>query len=253
MKSNIIEIIRNRIIDEFDNLDKLAKIDKKYNVNDFNKAKIISVFQNFYTKDTIDFLNKSIGIIYFGDYEFTLYFILYSIMNNIKLYLFTQDYHCSINYGIINIVNDVLEDNRYSKIELYNMVSWKKIEDISNDIDEIICFGDSNSFNILKSKNVHNIKNFNYKLLIYCESDKYKDLEKKIISIAYNTCIEIRCIKNLSEIDDLDYWRLIVLSSNKNLINSLKIKYNNIIINDNPFKYMEKNYEMIEQIFNLKK
>lgn len=249
MTNNIIKLIENRIIEEYETLERLASIDKKYNLTKFDKNNISKIFSEFYNKDKKDFLKKSIGIIYFGDYEFTIYFALYAIQNNIELSLFTQDYHYSINQGIIHIINEILDDNNYSKIQLYNMISWKKIEEFSKNIDKLICFGDNNSYNILKNMKIHNLKNFKYSIKIYTDNIEFEKTEKQIILLAYNTCIEIRKVIDLSEIELIDEIYVVILTKNRDLINDLKGKNTNIIINDNPFKYMKKDYELVEKIY----
>ena len=98
MNNSILNTIKQEIKANKLQLSKLAEIDKKYNLNDFNFDKYIGLIDKCKANNVIT--DKNIGILYFGNVEFTICVCIYAIMNNIKLTLFIQDYFVRIKQRI---------------------------------------------------------------------------------------------------------------------------------------------------------
>lgn len=90
MDRNFLNLIKKEIKDNSKELQKLAQIDKKYNLNTFDLDKCIKLIDDYKMENMK--LNKKIGIVYFGNIELTICACIYAIMNDIQLTLFIQDY-----------------------------------------------------------------------------------------------------------------------------------------------------------------
>lgn len=255
MNKNILSYIKNELKNNKNELKKISEIDKKYNPNTFDLDTYIELIDLYNSNNYEVEGNKSIGVVYFGNIEFTLCISIFAIMNNIKLTLFIQDYSVGINECIVSIINNILKEYRIkNEIKIYNMCSWKKMQEQANNFDKLICFGDENSYNILKNMNIKNLVNFKYNISIFKDSSEFNEISSKIIDLSYDFGIEVQVfddIETLLQYSDNYYILIFSRNLNEEKIKELnnKLNYKKLFINENPFSKIKIDYELINDVF----
>ncbi len=247
MNEKLINDINKEIVTEKfqQNLKKVQKID-----NDYYKEKIsVQDLQKYIEEYNFELKNlnktKKIMILLAGNPEVVFKCCLEILNNKIDAIISIQDYCLAQNTLIIELINEIIKNNNLNiKLELRNLLKDQEIINESNNVDKVICIGDSNLYNRLENK-IKNLELNPYGIFeIYSDSDEFEELEKTFFDYCYQNEFEV---EDYSDLKIEDAVRLI----NKNgykfsavLFSKDKIKQEefkninseNIIINTNPFK-----------------
>ena len=179
--------------------------------------------------------------------------LLYSY--NIQSLICIEDFCLAQDTLIVEVFNEILEECKMkNKFKLKNLVKEKEILDNSKVVDRTICIGDSNLYNRLNGK----IQNFIFypygSLDIYSSSEEFEELKRKIYEYAMQNQFEIEIYDDLDFQDAIKFinkdgyhFCSLLISKDKKEIEMFKknIKSEFIVINENPFKKMKFNMDII--------
>lgn len=188
---------------------------------------------------------KKLMILLPGNPEIVFRICLEILNTNIDVIIGIQDYCLGQNTLIIETINQIIKNNNLKiNIELKNLLKDSEIIAKSQNVDKVICIGDSNLYNRLESQ-IKNIKLNPYGIFeIYSDSEDFEELEKTFFEYCYQNEFEA---EDYSDLDFEDAVRLInkngykfsaVLFSKdekkQKIFKTIDSKY--VIINKNPFK-----------------
>lgn len=242
MIEKIINEIISKLKENKSQLEKVEKIDKKYNNLSINFENIIKYIEH-YRNEEIKEKNERIIAIYRGNPYITIDLCMQAIINNCKLVLITEDVMYGMNLLITQIFKSVVKDMIIYK----NCIQNKKIIEISSKFDRILVIGDTLRYQCLRGK-IKNIEFIKYNnIAIYLDDEKFEEIADKICEYGdeYEDDIEIYT-ENMENIaKDIFVEKVLILSENKKLIENAKkvLKDKEILINRNPLeKLINKDY-----------
>ena len=222
--------IQKEIKENYEEFEKLKKIDEKYCKINFEENDFIKIIEYYKQKNIENKDSRNSKIIFCnGNPYIVLNLAMIAIIKNISLKINIDNNMIGINKLILKIINDTLNENKLKiKIEICEKI-------IEN--EDIVFIDRINDFNLLKKKQ-KNIKFIPYKMIdIFYEDETFDELFEKIYQYALNQNIDIDVFEE-EEIENIfKYGKSkikLILTNDKNIIEKYKDK--NVYINENPFK-----------------
>lgn len=218
-------------------------IDKKYYDKIVDIIDFVKIIEE-YKMQTQKKEYKNILCIYNGNPEITLRLCLEAIVFRTNFILGIQDFMVGINTYLIEIINKLLE--KYSsKIYLFNLLKIEQIKKVENDLDKILCIGNTKEFLKLSEKGFVKLDFYPYKSLnLYCEDEKFEKLQQMIYDYSMINEYEIEIYSNdsinniIRQINEFgNGYCSVLLSENKEHIDKFKneVKSEYVCVNENPY------------------
>lgn len=248
MINEIIEKFKTQIIKNQDLLLEMHSIDitKCNQTTDINK--IIELLEAY--KDEKVSENKIKGIIiasYYGTPYITVNLCMQALLQRKAILLVTEDSMLAVNKALITIFNTILEEYKIAElVQIYNLPSNEEIKNISKDVDEVICIGNSDTYHQYRKMKINNLRFIPFKnMVIYSEDTKYEEIQHELYKYAITNGIEVEVYDDIEldefiECMELDDWveNVVVLTQNDETKKAIKdkVKEKKLYINKNPFK-----------------
>lgn len=237
------EKLEKELKEKENTLKEVNEIDRKYYDKIVELDDLIKIIENYKSKKEEN-LNKNILCIYNGNPEITLKLCLESVLLRSNFIMNIQDFMFGVNKFIVELVNDVLKQFN-TKLYSYNLLPFKEIKKAEENLDKILCIGNTNEFIKLSEQGLYKLDFYPYKSLeIYCEDDELEKLQKMIYEYSMTNQYEIEVfIKD--RIDNIigqmnefgNGYCSVLLSKNKEHINQFKneVQSEIVCINENPY------------------
>lgn len=189
----------------------------------------------------INNINKNIALIYSGNVDITMSFLLFALRNDLTITLFNERYGI-FNTCIITILEEVLKELKIKNtyFEYGEKYDEKFLIDNQNKYEKIIFIGDYFEYKNLK----HYIKkdivfdNFGF-IKGYIDKENNIEEYQKIMKYCYMNNIDMDFYTDkeefLEEVNESD--KIVIFSNNMKEIEELKSKLNNEDIICNEFPY----------------
>jgi len=180
---------------------------------------------------------------YYGNPYLTVSLCMQAILNHKILLLENSDYMLGVNTIVIDIINEVLKENKIQNL-IYKVmrISTQDIEKVKAAGIRVVIIGARN--NLYKYKKDFNYKFFSYNNYnIYCENEELEELKTQIYKFAYENLYEMEVLYEKTpqeaisamnkNVDDIS----VVLTKNTAAKEQYKnqIKTEGLYINTNPF------------------
>lgn len=244
---------------KIDNLKKIINNNKetikKLIISDNNKynqnisTDMIEYYINNVDYDTKKSNIKSYIIMYNGNPLITLYLAIKSILNNKNMiFMISEDYFYDTNKFIIDLFNKIIKANDLKNIiKIYFNCDEEKILENSDICDKIIYIDDKYNLVSLrkKSKVLVEYNGYNTVYVYYEDSDENYELLNEINEYCLSNNIVMQTLEDKDVIENIRLmnnaapnYMCIILSNDIEKQNKFKdrLKSENIIINQNPFK-----------------
>ena len=245
--NKIIDELKKEIINNKNKFENLYKIDSKYSEQEFSINKIINLI-DAYKNEKIKKQNKKniIAVSYLGNTYITINLCIQSLIKKSGTIILIKDDLLGVNELIVTIFNAILQKNKIANmVRIFNNKTIQEISQIDNEVESIICLGNTRTYYEYLKFGVKKLKYIPYKnIAIYSEEEKFEELKYELYNYAIKNGIEaefygeeieefIDCV-NLSE----ELENVLVFSSSKEVIQKCKeqIKNAKLFINENPFK-----------------
>lgn len=129
-------------------------------------------------------------------------------------------------------------------IKLFNLIDFKQLKDLENDIEKVICIGNTNTYYKYKKGQIQNLNYIPFKnLVVFYESEKYKQIVMELYRYASMNGIEVEIYEDIEEFvecvnADNKLDSIVVFTDNEEQEKKVKdeIKAGKLFINRNPFK-----------------
>ena len=236
---DIIELIK----DNKEIFNKLIIADKKISGFELDISKLIEYIESYKNFEIKNQVKRKILINHYGNPYITAKLCIEAICNNNDLIIGINDICYGLNKAIVKIVNDTLEEYRINiKIEVINSIILEEF----NNLDKVICLGDSNSYMEFR-KNSNNIVEYVplFDINLYYDSENFEEVVETIRRIAIQNFYEIEIFDDTEEFEDVIYIInkglekncSVILSNDKAKQIQFKKEINSqiICINENPF------------------
>lgn len=233
-KNKIINEIILKLKNNKEQLERVEKIDKRYNNINIDLQEIIKYIENYKDKK-IEKRNQKIIAIYRGNPYITIDLCMQAILSNCKIILITED----VMYGVNTIITKIFQSE--SELIIFkNYMSNSSIIKISDKIDKVIVIGDIGRYQTLR-KSFNCIEFIPYNnIAVYLDNEKFEEIAQKICEYAeeYEDDIEFytRNIEDISKDTFVD--KVLLLTEDKKLIEKANkiLKDKTILINRNPLE-----------------
>ena len=246
--NKIIEIFKKEIINNRETFLEIYKIDIKNCIQTANLNTMLDLLE-LYKKEKIESLNEKKIIIasYYGNPYITLNLCMQALIKKSAVIALIEDSMLGINKMLISIFNNILENFKIDKmIEIYNLVNKAEIQAIQNDVDKIICIGNTNKYNNYKKCGIQNLEYIPFSnMAIFCEDENLLQLQLEL----YNYCVangievEVYADVNFEEFaecvrEDKRLKNIVVFTNNEKTVIEAKKQIENIklFVNKNPYK-----------------
>lgn len=243
--NNIIEDYKREILSNKENFIELYKIDQEATDEVFNLNDVIKLL-NLYKDEEIIKKEKEIIISsFYGNPLITINLCMQAIIKNRGTILAIEDNMFAVNKMLVTLFNNILSDYKIANmIELYNNLRIEDEKEAANNIDYVICIGNTNTYFKLYKEDIKNLKYVPFKnTSLYSKDKEFKDLKYELYKYSIQKGIEIEIYEDLDEFIactniDEEIENVVVFSNDKEEIKMIKetIKNNNLYINENPFK-----------------
>lgn len=242
-----IQIFCNKLIQEIKdnekNIIEVNKIDRKYYDKLVDIDDCIKIIESYKNKKQED-MNKNILCIYNGNPEITLKLCLESVLLKNNFIMNIQDFMVGVNKIIVELVNKVLESFN-TKLYLFNLLSFNDIKLLEENLDKILCIGNTNEFIKLSQNGLYKLDFYPYKSLeIYCENDELEELQKMIYEYSMTNQYEVE-VYTKDNIDNIigqinefgNGFCSVLLSKNEDHIKKFKkdVQSEIVCVNENPY------------------
>lgn len=243
----IIEDLKNQILKNRQSFMELQKVDSKHCHQIVNIDTIIDIINTYKWQKSNENSNKEIILAsYYGNPYITINLLIQSLYCKRAIILSIEDEMLGTNELLVTLFNNILEKYRISPmVELYNMVSRKKIVSVQEKLRDIICIGNSQAYYELKSMGIKKVKYIPFRnMVVFSEDDKYLGLQHKLYEYAITNGIDIEIYEDINILDfiksikiDETLESVVVFTENSDSIKILKENLKNIklYINKNPF------------------
>lgn len=186
---------------------------------------------------------EKIVVNYYGNPYLTVSICIQAILNHKVLLLENSDYMLGVNTIVIDIINEVLKENKIQNL-IYKVmrISSQDIEKVKEAGIRVVIIGARN--NLYKYKKDFKYKFFSYNNYnIYCENEELEELKTQIYKFAYENLYEMEVLYEKTpqnaisamnkDIDNIS----VVLTKNAESKEQYKkeIKTERVYINTNPF------------------
>lgn len=232
-------------------LNKVRKIDEKHYSKAISVQEMKNIIAEYKEKEiVIDENIHNIQVILPGNPEIVFRLGIEAVRNNVNMLINIEDFCLAQNTFLVDVINTVLKDMKMlESLKLNNLLTDKKIVEISKKLDLSMCIGNSNDYNMLSSK-IPNLKFYPYNILeLYSDSDSLEEVRKAVYDYAmlneyeieiYDMDLEINEVIEEMNRDGYGFCS-ILLSKDKDKINKFKneIKSKYVVVNENPFKKLK--------------
>lgn len=219
------------------------EIDRKYYNKIVELNDLIKIVESYKNKKEEN-LNKNILCIYNGNPEITLKLCLESVLLRSNFIMDIQDFMVGVNKIIVELANNILKQFN-TKLYLYNLVQFKEIKDAEDNLDKILCIGNTNEFIKLSEQKLYKLDFYPYKSLeVYCEDDKFEEIQRMIYEYSMTNQYEVEVFKQ-DRIDNIigqmnefgNGYCSVLLSENKEYIKKFKeqVQSEIVCVNENPY------------------
>jgi len=248
MINTIIDKFKKEIIKNKDIISEMYNIDKSKSIQTIEVSKIIDLLNSYKNEKIRNNTKKDIIMAsYYGTPYITINLCMQALFQRKAIILVTEDKMLAINKILTTIFNTILEEHKIVElVKLYNLPSVEEIKNISNNVETVICIGNSNTYQFYRKSKIDNLKYIPFKnMAIYCENEKYQELQYELYKYAIANNIEVEIYDNI-ELDefmecmelDKTIEEVVVFThseeSKKILEKGLLEK--KVFINNNPFK-----------------
>lgn len=251
MLNKIIDEFKELIMDNKETLLKIYNIDNGKTLLDFNLQTIIKLLELYKNQEIKNKDKKIIIAEYSGSPNVTINLCMQAIIKKQGTIALINNTMYGINKALINLFNSVLENNKITNmIILENNKSLEEIKDIQDEVNKIICIGDSFTYFKYYKNEIKNLVYIPYKnIALYCSSNELEKLKYEMYKFAIKNGIEIELYEDIDEFiacvnvsEELE--NVMVFSRDDMEINKCKESIENykIYINENPFK--NENYKI---------
>ena len=246
--NKIIENFKKEIINNREAFSEIYKIDIKNCMQTANLNTMLELLE-LYKKEKIESLYKKKTIIasYYGNPYITLNLCMQSLIKKSAVIALIEDSMLGINKMLIYIFNNILEKFKIDRmIEIRNLADIGEVQQIQNDVDKIICIGNTNKYNNYKECAIQNLEYIPFNnMAIFCEDNKLLQLQLEL----YNYCVAngieveiyddvnfeefVECVK-----EDKRLKNIVVFTNNEETVIEAKKQIENIklFVNKNPYK-----------------
>lgn len=246
--NNTIERFKQEITKNKDLILEMQRIDitKCNQTTDINK--IIELLDAYKNENVSDTPKKEIIIAsYYGTPYITVNLCIQALLKRKAILLVTEDSMLAVNKVLVTIFNTILEEYKIMElVKIFNLPNFEEINNISKDVDEVICIGNSNTYQQYKKMKIENLKFIHFKnMVIYTENLKYEDIQHELYKFATTNGIEVEVYDDVELDEFIECMELdsatenvVVLTEQeetKKIIQE-KIKNKKIYVNKNPFK-----------------
>lgn len=129
-------------------------------------------------------------------------------------------------------------------IKLFNLIDFKQLKDLENNIEKVICIGNTNTYYKYKKGQIQNLKYIPFKnLVVFYENEKYKQIVMELYRYASMNGIEVEIYEDIEEFvecvnADNKLDSIVVFTDNEEQEKKVtdEIKAGKLFINRNPFK-----------------
>ena len=249
--NKIIDDFKELIIDNKETLIKIYNIDKGKTSLDFNLQTIINLLDLYKNQEIKNEDKKIIIAKYCGSPYITTNLCMQSLIKKQGTIALINNTMYGINKALIGLFNSALENNKIiNMIKLENNKSLEEIKNIQDEVDKIICIGDSFTYFKYYKNEVKKLVYIPYKnIALYCSSQELEELKYEMYKFAIKNGIEIEMYDDIDEFiacvnvsEELE--NVMLFSKDDMEINKCKdsIKKYKLYINENPFK--NENYKI---------
>lgn len=209
--------------------------------------KIVELLKKYKDEKTSMATKKKVILAsYYGTPYITINLCIQALLQKNAYILAIQDDMLAINKALVSIFNTILEEYKITElVKIYNLPSKEQIKTISNNVDEVICIGNSNIYNQYRKMNI-DVNFIPFKnMAIYCEDIQYEEIQYSLYNYATTNGIEVEVYDDMELDDFIECMELeqtienvVILTKkeeNKDEIKN-KLKGKKIYINKNPFK-----------------
>ena len=188
--------------------------------------------------------------IYNGNPYLTIEYVLYSILNDIKIVLFYEDFYLALNTIIIKIIKNILKD-----MKIKTIIEFKEINTYDLNVSVVGYDNKNNVANVVGSSYLYEMLDFSnktfvpyYNIILVSNETEFEDLKNLIFNYCYENRYQIEIIsmdyfrekKDFFEYINSDkYSNIVILLTNMQskideFLNNIHGK--KLYINENPFK-----------------
>ena len=197
----IIDDFKETIMDNKELFLEMYKMDTK-KTNNLTSVNTILNILDFYKDAEIENKNKEIiTACYYGNPYITINLCMQALIKKRGTIAVIEDNMLAINMFLINIFNNVLKNYKIEKmIELFNNVKVQEIKDIEENIDYIVCIGNSNTYYKYCNLDLKNVKYIPFKnIALYSEDEEFKELKYELYKFTLQNEIEIEIFDDIDE------------------------------------------------------
>lgn len=233
----------------------VVKIDKKYYMKKIEIQNLIQYIKEYKNKEIKEEKFKDIQILLPGNPEIVFQICLEAVRYHVNMRICIEDFCLAQNTFIVEFINQIIEECKLkNKLEIKNILKDIEIIEYSKKVNRTICIGDSNLYHRLCRK-INNFMFYPYGILeIYSDSDEFDILTKTIYEFAMQNQFELDFYDELSFYDAIkainrDGYQFctLLLSKDKEKIEKFQscIKSKYVVLNENPFKIIKFDLEII--------
>jgi len=243
--NKIIEEFKSLIIDNKDALLNIYKIDKEKTFLEFNLSAVINLLDLYKNQEIENIKRKIIIVEYAGNPSITINLCMQTLIKKQGTIALINDTMYGINKLLVTLFNSVLENNKIlNMIKLENNKTIEEIKKVQDEVDSIICIGDSFSYFKYYKNQIKKLSFIRYKnMALYCCNEELENLKYEVYKFAIKNGIEIEIYDDVNEFIDCvnvskELEKVIIFSKDNVEINKCKneIKNYKLYINENPFK-----------------
>ena len=240
----IIEKFKKEIISNKKEIEELKKENNKYNKKVLKVEDLVETIDIF-EKAKVKEKKKNNIIFYYGNPFITIQVLLESIRcsNTANLCIENQCY--AINKLLVKIFQEILKDFKIKNCISFDTYKLKEVEEDLELFDTAIFIGNRTLYNLLRDKTT-NEKYIPFDCLdILVLGSKYEDFAREILNVAIENDVETEIFEDMKKDQAVEYlnqygnkYMVLLLGTNKKDLNEIseKLKYKNILINENPFE-----------------
>lgn len=253
----ILKKIKERIEEKYFeiNLKKFIEIDNNYYEKILEKNLLIDILEEYSKKNYYNSEYSKIQVLTVGNPEIIFRLGIEALRNNYtEIFISIDDFCLAQNSFIISFFNKFFLDNNINiKIILDNLTKEPIIIDNSKKYDITVCISDNYRYDYYKN-DIDNIYSYPYGIFeVYSDDIEFENIKKSIFNysslngfemINYDEDIDYCNVINMMN-STKDSSSIVVLTkdSQKQVAFNNKVKNKEIIINKNPLKYMNFNFE----------
>ena len=230
------------------NLKDFIEIDKKYYKKFIDVDSLLSILEEYENKDTNNVNISNCQVLTIGNPEIVFRLGIELIRNGLnEMFISIDDFCLAQDKFIVSIFNKIYKENKLkSKLIIDNLTESKQILENGNKYDLTLSISDSYRFDFYEN-DIKNIRFYPYSIIeVYSDDFEFESVKQKIFKYSSLNGFELVNIdEGMSFEDAIDLinntgygFAALLLSKDKEKQKTFreKVKSQNVIINENPFR-----------------